>query len=515
MELIRRNIHMDRVKTEAVMQFTAEEDVNVSDSKPDVNAINLERGEVILEEIRPTAGQVFVKGYLGYTILYHTLDGGSRLVVLEGRLPFSETMNVNGVTASDAVTVTGELQDLSIHMINSRKLSIQSLITLTASVEELYDEEAPVGVHGEERVEYHKVPMNVAQIVISKHDIFRWKKELDMPAGYPNISEILWNDVSLRDMQIRPSDEKLLLTGEVQVFLLYEGEGENKPVLAYETVIPISGTIDCHGCREGMISDIHWAVGQKDVAVRPDLDGEERCVGIELVLEFGMKVYEDEKLEVISDLYGVSDEVTSRYYDATLRQLLTRVTGKSKVADKIKVKSGNVLQLLHSEGEVLQEQQTVVPNGILLRGFLKLKVMYITGTDDMPYGSTVEMIPYEYTLEVPGITTEDKYSVQGEVEQLQVSMLDGEEMDVKAVLGFSTIVFKTIPARLLNTVEITALSPEKENRLPGIAFYVVKEGDNLWNIGKRYYISVDKLKELNALESDELQIGQKLLIVRG
>lgn len=210
-ELIRRNIHMDRVKTEAVMQFTAEEDVNVPDSKPDVNAINLERGEVILEEIRPTAGQVFVKGYLGYTILYHTLDGGSRLVVLEGRLPFSENMNVNGVTASDAVTVTGELQDLSIHMINSRKLSIQSLITLTASVEELYDEEAPVGVHGEERVEYHKVPMNVAQIVISKHDIFRWKKELDMPAGYPNISEILWNDVSLRDMQIRPSDEKLLL----------------------------------------------------------------------------------------------------------------------------------------------------------------------------------------------------------------------------------------------------------------------------------------------------------------
>ena len=94
-------------------------------------------------------------------------------------------------------------------------------------------------------------------------------------------------------------------------------------------------------------------------------------------------------------------------------------------------------------------------------------------------------------------------------------MLDGEEMDVKAILGFSTIVFKTIPARLLNTVEITALSPEKENRLPGIAFYVVKEGDNLWNIGKRYYISVDKLKELNALESDELQIGQKLLIERG
>ncbi len=44
---------------------------------------------------------------------------------------------------------------------------------------------------------------------------------------------------------------------------------------------------------------------------------------------------------------------------------------------------------------------------------------------------------------------------------------------------------------------------------------MVKNGDNLWNIGKRYYVPVESLRELNALESDELKAGQKLLIVKG
>ena len=64
MELIKRNIHMDRTKTEAVTQFTIEDDVNIPDSKPDVNALNLEKGELVIDEIKPGTDSVNVRGYL-------------------------------------------------------------------------------------------------------------------------------------------------------------------------------------------------------------------------------------------------------------------------------------------------------------------------------------------------------------------------------------------------------------------------------------------------------------------
>ena len=53
------------------------------------------------------------------------------------------------------------------------------------------------------------------------------------------------------------------------------------------------------------------------------------------------------------------------------------------------------------------------------------------------------------------------------------------------------------------------------SRLPGMVVYVVKDGDSLWNIGKKYYVPVDKIKEVNEMNSDEVHPGDKLLIVKG
>ena len=57
MELIKRNIHMDRVKRSTVIQFTMEEDLNLPEDKPDISTLNLEKGEVVIEEIRPGTGK--------------------------------------------------------------------------------------------------------------------------------------------------------------------------------------------------------------------------------------------------------------------------------------------------------------------------------------------------------------------------------------------------------------------------------------------------------------------------
>ncbi len=515
MELIKRNIHMDRVKTQAVTQFTLEDDVNIPENKPDVNALNLEKGELSIEEIKAGTDMVTVRGSLKFSLLYHTLEEGSSLVTMEGQIPFEERVNLQGTVPTDAVSVYGEVEDLTVGMINSRKLNIQSLLTLTAQVEELYDEEAPISVHGEEKCEYRRSYLDIAQIAICKNDIFRLKEEITLPSNYPNIFQILWDNVSLGDVEFKVTEEKLAVSGDVHLFILYEGEGEDHPVRSFETTIPFSGIIECHGCRDGMLPDIRYRVGQKELTVRPDFDGEERCVCLELVLDIGIRIYEEENLEMISDIYGVSNEIKATTHRADLRRLLSRVTGKTKVTDRLHVTAGSVLQLLHSEGSIMQEQQTTVENGILLQGSIQVKVLYITGEDDSPYGCAQAQIPYQYTLEVPDIAPEDMGKVYAQVEQLQVTMLDGEEMDVKAVLSFSTTVFKNIPVELIGQVEVSELDSAKMSSLPGMVIYMVKSGDNLWNIGKKYYVPVETLRNLNGLESDEIKPGQKLLIVKG
>lgn len=515
MELIKRNIHMDRIRTEAISQITLEDDVNISDNKPDVDMINMEKGEILIDEVKAGADMVHIRGRLSFCILYCTSEKGSNLAVLEGKIPFEEKLNLQGCTAQDGVTVDGNVEDLHIDIINSRKLSVQSVVTLHARVEELYDEEVPIALHGGEVVEYRQMPVELVQIAVNKNDIFRVKDELSLPSGYPNILQILWSNVSLRDVEWKVLNEKIALKGDVQVFVLYEGEGENHPIRAYETILPLSGTLECHGCREGMLPDISFCLSQQEFAVRPDFDGEERNIGMELMLDILIKLYEEEQVEIISDIYGVSKEVESTVRKANLRRILSHVTGKTRIAEQVRTGGIPILQLLHSEGQVLLDHKKVVENGILLQGSLAVKVMYITGDDKKPYVSTRVVLPYEYTLEVPGIRPEDLGNVRIGLEVLQVNMLDGEELAVKAVPVFSTTVFQNVPIGLISQVKVGDIDSDKLSNLPGMVIYMVQPGDNLWNIGKRYYVPVKSLRELNGLGNDELKTGQKLLIVKG
>ena len=45
--------------------------------------------------------------------------------------------------------------------------------------------------------------------------------------------------------------------------------------------------------------------------------------------------------------------------------------------------------------------------------------------------------------------------------------------------------------------------------------YVVRRGDSLWSISKKYGISVDELKRINNLGNDTLFVGQQLLVPTG
>ena len=44
--------------------------------------------------------------------------------------------------------------------------------------------------------------------------------------------------------------------------------------------------------------------------------------------------------------------------------------------------------------------------------------------------------------------------------------------------------------------------------------YVVQKGDTLYNIAKRYNMTVDELKSLNGIADDGVKIGQKLIVVK-
>jgi len=57
-----------------------------------------------------------------------------------------------------------------------------------------------------------------------------------------------------------------------------------------------------------------------------------------------------------------------------------------------------------------------------------------------------------------------------------------------------------------------ASPPAPKKQLPTGTKYTVKSGDNLWELGRKFGMTVSELKLLNGLKSDSLQIGEVLIL---
>ena len=71
-------------------------------------------------------------------------EGKSDVACMDGAVPFDEMVFMEGVKSGDSVGVDWEIEDLSIGLINSRKISVKSLAGLSLSCEEICDEETAV-----------------------------------------------------------------------------------------------------------------------------------------------------------------------------------------------------------------------------------------------------------------------------------------------------------------------------------------------------------------------------------
>ena len=111
MELKKANLHMDHVKCQINTQITLEEDKNISDRNPDADRILLEKGRVIIEEMRPAAESLYLKGKLNYEVLYSSDDDEGKLYRIQGEIPWEEKVRVEGMESTDTPQVTANIED--------------------------------------------------------------------------------------------------------------------------------------------------------------------------------------------------------------------------------------------------------------------------------------------------------------------------------------------------------------------------------------------------------------------
>ena len=167
---------------------------------------------------------------------------------------------------------------------------------------------------------------------------------------------------------------------------------------------------------------------------------------------------------------------------------------------------------MHAGGNILEEKITVKDGEVCLHGLVRVSFLYIFHTNSAPYRCVTLDIPYEHIIPVAGKETDAPYKSRVSIDQIN-AIAQGDRAEARVLLSYSLFLYEKKKISLLSGMKKAETEAEDKN-FPVMAMYFAKEDENVWDVGKKYQVSLNSIREINELVTDELISGQRLLVVK-
>lgn len=530
MRIEKEEIHENKVLSQNTLQITLDDDFNVSDARPDIDMIVKEKGILHIDTVKATGERAEITGALDFAILYTGKSESDKRVIpvqMTGNMPIQETVNLSENGEETYVTCEAALEDITVKSINSRKISVKAIVTLTVICEEIKDTRigcAIMDADEQDQLQTKTGNVEYSKLTVSMHDNLRIKENFMLPASKPEALEILWEDVDVRSFNTRLAEDGIEITGELNVFLLYTTTEESAMPQWYETAVPFQGKIEVNGVSPEMISYVKYNTASVHVELRQDYDGENREIQVEMVLNMDIKVYEECENAILSDMYSPVKCVKNDICEADFHKLLIRNNSKCRAVERIKTgEYVGILQICNCTGVAQIDDITVEEDGLQVDGAIVANVFYITSDDNQPLGSLRAAVPFSNRIQVKPVVLDSlsgkmEYQVNAGLEQLSAMMTGSNEIEIKGVVGLDSICFEPCRTKTIMDCEVSEYEENEFLQFPSIIGYIATGEETLWDIAKKYHTTKESIKNGNRFLADRgnerIKRGDKLLLVK-
>lgn len=513
MELEKTVIHKNKTPRMTGCQLVLEEDYNLPEYKPDIMCLIKSKGMAQIEEVIPEEEHVILQGKLFFEVLYQGEVRPPVLDCLKGSIAFRERVNVEGVTPEDTVMVCPQVEDMGVVVINSRKLSLRGLVDVTLFVSGSEEAELPMAETYPSTYQVREKEHTVLKLLEQRKDRMRIKQEISLPKEKGNIQKVLWQEVRLEQMNMRQSGDGVEMSAMMCVFVLYQSEKEE--TIWYETAAPVADRISCDMPGNDGFYQVKILSNQTSLEPREDLDGELRNVSVEGLVELEVSIWQEETVKLLEDAYCMTGELHVHRHKEEMWQIAIKNQVQLQVEDVCTLpEEKEAVCLCNGQGEVWIQEVRAIDGLIHVSGLCHVEVLYLQGEDIQPFVCEKMTLPFSGDIEAGGIGEGDYIDVDVSLYRLQCSLMDGNTISCRGEVSLQLLAFHREEWMVPDDLAEEPLDLEALQKQPGMIGYVVKQGDELWDIAKRFHTTKQELMDTNRLSTDTVQEGQKILIMK-
>jgi len=372
-----------------------------------------------------------------------------------------------------------------------------------------------VGVQGQENLPCQYKDINLTELIVAKKDLLRIKENFHLPAGRANIDQILYSNITLQNVEVRPQERQIMIRGEMCLFVLYREQTEEQRVVYFEGEQPFYSTLECEECGEKQLVQMDMEIQSKEVQVKQDEDGEERGLEAELALNLDFGIYEERTLSYLKDMYSLDKELVLNRTATKYRHLLFQNSFQKRINEQmsLEVPKNPISQICHSRGCVQVDEMEWREEGIVVEGSIEIKILYLGKQAEWPMGEVRLSVPFSHVMDGVGNKENKSFEVKPRLEQLGVSLLGPETVEVKLLLTMEVCVYQQMGLEMIDKIEEKEWDAEKFRQMPDMVGYLVQPEDDLWSVAKRFCTTEEAILECNQLKDKRLVSGEKILVI--
>ena len=495
-------------------QVLLEGDIIVPDVKPDIARIIKADASAVFSRTEVQADKAAYWGRLDIRILY--FDSDTIVHNLNISSPIEDFINIEGATKDSWVTLTSSIENFDHWVINDRKMGYRVVVELTAAAIERAQVEVVNSIEDLPPSQLKWVNLAAQRVADKRFDQFTIKDEFAIPPNKPNIREILQYSASIANKEIRLSTGRVGITGDLAVAVLYRGESDNL-IEFEEFILPFNGAIDMSAAKDSHLAAVNLAIIDVALRPRPDGDGEDRVLSLEVSVGADITLSQVDNLEILDDAYCLNKQLDITKETVSLSQLVSRNRTQANVKEVVQLdeEAPGIMQILKVDGAVQIDDVRLIDDKVVVEGVISADILYVAVDDELPLFNYQAVLPYKQVIETKGATMDMDCSIEHSIDHVGFNLLGTNEVELRFLLGFLATVQRPVAAQLITDVSFEELSSEALDAMPSMAIVSVQKDDSLWSIAKRYNASLEELMQINEIdEPEDLVPGAKLLVVK-
>lgn len=501
----KQNVIVNKLISTKKEIVSIEGDMIVPDIKPDIlNTIDTV-GNVCIYKKEVLDGKVRFDGSVDLNIIYLADSETDTTRGLTTALDFTQIIDVDNCRTGMELRNNITIKDIECKVLNGRKINTKVVLEINIYIYSNEEINILKKINNVEGVQTLNSNMQINNLVGSGCCRANAKDTISVEEG-DCLAEILKTEVNLINSEMKVSYNKVLLKADAYVKIMYLTE--NGDIKVVSSNIPVMGFIDIPNVSEDNLLNCYYEI--KNILVKPN-STEQHSIYIEIEFEICCDASNTMQIESIQDMYCPNSSLEFKQKEVntiTDKQINKNICN---IKERILIPEISSNKIYDVEINPSVNSVNVLNGRMVYEGDLKLNFIFSSnnsnGIDTKRYS-----LPFTYNIDDENINQNKTINININCIEDEFVVTSDGMIDCKINLEFRNEMYETANINIIDEVQ---MSEENNNSNPSMIVYIVKEGDTLWEIAKKYKTTMQEIININNLDNgDEIFVGEKLFIPR-